>query len=306
VISRCGSRRSWACAVFGYFADDFAEAAGHGAAALDLCGDDLEVGAAVLGYSPWLIIRGVCGAALVMSGRLAEGAALIAQSLGDHGRRHRLTQAVCGCFFVVESRVRGEYRAALGVVQRSLETLEELGATPGVRALVRFYLGQSRALNREWEAAREALERALHLTASNTFRQLVPEIHTWLAHVALATGELERAQRELDAAFEAAARQQLVVPLVDARVVRARLLRLEGAAADEVARDLAAAERLATQVEALGLVPEVYCERAALHQRDGRVADARRELERARDLYREMGAAPNAERIAVELETLAT
>jgi tetratricopeptide (TPR) repeat protein len=294
----------WACAVFGFFANDCAEAARLCAAALDLCGDDLEVGAAVLGYSPWLVLRAVGGTALVLSGRLTDGSTMIAQSLGERGRRHRLTQALCGGFAAVASRVRGDHRPALGVVQRSLETLEELGATVGVRALVGSYLGQSHALNRQWDPAREALEQALRLTTGNTFRQLVPGIQTWLAHVALATGDLERARRDLDAAFEAALRQKLFVPLVHAHVVRARLLRLEGAGADEVARDLAAAERLAGQVSQSGLVPEVHCERAALHQRNGRVADARRELERARDLYREMGAAPNAERIAAEIEAL--
>jgi len=294
----------WACAVFGNFAESWADAARHAAAAIDLCGDDLEVGAAVLGYSPWLIIRGLYGAALVMSGRLTDGAAMIAQSLGDRGRRHRLTQAVCGCFTVAESQVRGEYRAALGVVQRSVETLEELGATAGVRALVHLYLGQSLALNREWDAAREALERALHLTAGNTFRQLVPDIHTWFAHVALATGDLERARRDLDAGFAQARRQELWTPLVGAHIVRARLLRMEGAPAANVESELAEADQIAITVGALGRAPEIHTERAALYRRDGRVADARRELERARDLYGEMGAAPNAERIAVEIETL--
>lgn len=296
----------WACAVFGFFANDCAEAARLCAEALDLCGDDLEAGAAVLGYSPWLVIRAVGGTALVLSGRVREGSTMIAQALGDRGRRHRLTQALCGGFAAVESQVRGEHRASLGVVQRSLETLEELGATVGVLALVGLYLGQSHALNRQWDAARESLEQALRLTADSTFRQLVPGIRTWLAYVALATGDPEHARRDLDAAFEAAGRQKLFVPLVQAHVVRARLLRLEGAGAEEVARELTAAERLAEQTSQLGLVPEIHCERAALHRRDGRVADARRELERARDLYREMGAAPNAERRAAEIEALVT
>jgi tetratricopeptide (TPR) repeat protein len=259
----------------------------------------------VLGYSPWLIIRGLCGNALVMSGRLTDGAAMIAQSLGERGRRHRLTQAVCGCFAVAESRVRGEYRAALGVVQRSVETLEEVGAAAGIRALVHLYLGQSLALNREWDAAREALEQTFHLTGGNTFRQLVPDLQTWLAHVALATGDRERARRQVDAGFAHAQRQELRVPLVGAHIVRARLLIMEGAPAARVERELAEADEVAVKVGASGLVPEIHAERAALYQRDGRVAEARRELERARDLYRGMDAAPNAERIAAEIETLA-
>jgi tetratricopeptide (TPR) repeat protein len=295
----------WACAVFGNFAESWAEAARHASAALDLCGDDLEVGAAVLGYRPGLIIRGRCGAALIMSGRLTEGATMIAQTLDDRGRRHRLTHAACGCFTVVESQLRGEYRAALGVVQRSVETLEELGATAGVRALVHLYLGQSLALSRAWDAAREALEQALQLTAGNTFRQIVPDIHTWLAHVALTTGDLERARRDLDTGFAHAQRQELWAPLVAAHIIRARLLIMEGDPAAHVERELAEADKVAIQVGAAARVPEIHCERAAVCRRDGRLKDARRELERARDLYREMGARPNADRIAVETEALA-
>jgi uncharacterized protein (DUF433 family) len=78
----------WACAVFGFFAEGFTESARHCAAALDLCGDDLEIGRAALGYSPWLIIRGVCGAALVMSGRLIDGATISARgALNEEGQR---------------------------------------------------------------------------------------------------------------------------------------------------------------------------------------------------------------------------
>jgi class 3 adenylate cyclase/tetratricopeptide (TPR) repeat protein len=296
----------WTCAGMGYFAEDLSAAVRHAAAALELCGDDLEVGAQVLMYSPWLILRGVGGAALVMGGRLAEGAILIAQSLGDSGRRHRLTRAVCGSFAVVESRVRGEYRAALGVVQRSVEALEELGGTAGVRAMLLLHLGQSLALNREWDGARDALEQSLRLTMENTtFRQLVTDIHTWLAHVALAVGDVARARRDLAAGFEHAQRQQLVVPLVYAHVVRARLLRMDGASTEDVERELAEARQVAAKVGALGLMPEIHGERAELFQREGRVDDARRELERARDLYREMGAAPNAARVAGQIEAMA-
>ena len=91
------------------------------------------------------------------------------------------------------------------------------------------------------------------------------------------------------------------MPLVYAHVVRARLRRMEGAGVGDVERELAEAERLAVEVSAQGLVPEVHGERAALFQRDGRVGDARRELERARALYREMGAGPNTARVAAEI-----
>ena len=138
-----------------------------------------------------------------------------------------------------------------------------------------------------------------------TFLHIVSDDHTWLAHVALAVGDLDRARRELDAAFEAARRQHLVVPLVYAHVVRARLLRMEGKAAEHVERELAEAQQVAGKVRAHGLVPEIHSERAVLFLRDGRVDDVRRELEHARDLYRGMGAGPNADRLTTEIEELA-
>ena len=94
------------------------------------------------------------------------------------------------------------------------------------------------------------------------------------------------------------------MPLVYAQVVRARLLRMEGVGVEDVERELTEAERLAVKVSALGLMPEIHGERAALFQRDGRVDDARRELARSRDLYREMGAGPNAARVAAEIEAM--
>ena len=295
----------WTCGVMAYYAEDQSEAVRQCEAGMALCGDDLDLGAQTLMYSPWIILRGVGGAALVLSGRLAEGAAFIEQSLADHGRRHRLAQVICGAFTVTESWVRGEYRAALGVVQRSLQAFDELGGTVGVRVLLLLHLGQSLTLNREWDAARAALEESLRLVAENvTFRHIVSDDHTWLAHVALAVGDLDRARRELDAAFEAARRQELVVPLVYAHVVRARLLRLEGAGAEHVERELAEAQRLAAKISAHGLVPEIHSERAALLQRDGRVDDTRRELEYARDLYRAMGAGPNTDRLTAQIEEM--
>ena len=295
----------WTCGVMAYFGEDLSEAVRQCEAGMALCGDNLDVGAQALMYSPWIILRGIAGAALALKGHLGESAVFLEQSLGDHGRRHRLAQVICGAFVVPESRVRGEYRTALGIVQRSLETFDELGGTVGVRVLLLHHLGQSLALNREWDAARQALEHSLCLLTENaTFRQVAADNHTWLAHVALAVGELDRARHALDAAFEAARRQHLVVPLVYAHVVRARLLRLVGAAAEQVERELAEAARLAAQVGAHGLVPEIHGERAALWRREGRVDDARRELERARELYRDMGAGPNADRMAAQIEEM--
>jgi hypothetical protein len=74
---------------------------------------------------------------------------------------------------------------------------------------------------------------------------------------------------------------------------------------EAVEPELAEAERLAGKAAAQGLVPEIHSERAALFLRDGRVDDARRQLEQARNLYREMGAAPNADRVTAHLDDLA-
>jgi len=134
---------------------------------------------------------------------------------------------------------------------------------------------------------------------------MLPEIQTWLAHIALAVGDTDLARRELDAGFEHARRQELVVPLVYAHVVGARLLRMQGAGVEAVERELAEAERLAGKVSAHALLPEIHSERAALFLHDGRVDDARHQLEHARYLYRAMGAGPNADRLTAHIEDLA-
>jgi hypothetical protein len=74
---------------------------------------------------------------------------------------------------------------------------------------------------------------------------------------------------------------------------------------ENVERELGAARQVAGRVGAFGLVPEIHCERAALFRRERRIDDARRELERARDLYGEMGAEPNVARIEAEIEAMA-
>jgi hypothetical protein len=79
---------------------------------------------------------------------------------------------------------------------------------------------------------------------------------------------------------------------------------MEGTGVKDVEHELVEAERLAIKVSALGLVPEIHAELAALCQREGRTDDARRELTRARDLYREMGAGPNADRTAAQIEAM--
>ncbi len=295
----------WACATLNYHTESMTLGLRHGEAGIALCGDDIEAGAKVVMYSPLIFFRALCGAAMVMGGRVAEGAALIEQALADPSRRHRLTQAACGAFAVIEGRVRGDYRAALAVAQRSVETFDELGGTAGVRVWLLLYLGQALALNWKWDEARQALEQSLRLSTENTtFRQLATDTHSWLAHVALARGDLALARREVQAGLDHARHQELVVPLVYAHVVHARLLRMEGAVPQDIEAALAEAERIAGKVGALGLVPEIHGERAALLRRDGRPDDARRELEHACDLYREMGAGPNADRITAEIEEM--
>ncbi|HVO24317.1 MAG TPA: adenylate/guanylate cyclase domain-containing protein [Candidatus Margulisiibacteriota bacterium] len=296
---------SWVCTATSFFTEDISLAVRQCERGIALCDDNLDLGAHVLMYSPWIFLRALGGGAMVLSGRLAEGAALIAQALGDHGQRYYVSQAICGGFAVIENRIRGEYRAALAVARRSLDSFTALGGTRGGHVWLLFHLGQALALNGDVDGARDALDRTRRLTTEiRTFRHMLPDIQTWLAHIALAVGDTDLARRELDAGFEHARRQKLVVPLVYAHVVRARLLRMEGKVAEHVEPELAEAVRLAVKVGAHGLVPEIHSERAALLQRDGRIDDARRELDRARDLYGAMGAGPNADRMAVQIETL--
>ncbi len=296
----------WACTATSFFGEDISLAVRQCERGIALCGEDLDLGAHVLMYSPWIFFRASGGGAMALSGRLAEGAALIEQALAERGRRYYLSQAMCGGFAVIENRIRGDYRAALAVARRSLESFIELGGTRGGHVWLLVHLGQALALNGDMDGARDALGRSLRLTTEiRTFHHMLPEIQTWLAHIALAVGDTDLARRELDAGFEHARRQELVVPLVYAHVVGARLLRMQGAGVEAVERELAEAERLAGKVSAHALLPEIHSERAALFLHDGRVDDARHQLEHARYLYRAMGAGPNADRLTAHIEDLA-
>ena len=95
---------------------------------------------------------------------------------------------------------------------------------------------------------------------------------------------------------------ELVRPFGDAHLTRAAIWRaLEPDAHERIATEIDAAAAVLERIGARGIIPEIHEERAALCELRADAAGQRRELEEALRLYREMGAEPNAERIARSL-----
>jgi tetratricopeptide (TPR) repeat protein len=206
-------------------------------------------------------------------------------------------------FGVYVHRVTGDVRAALAHGQRAAEGFERVPTTAPAEVWCYGALGVAQLLNRDWDGAIISIDRALRRSDElGTFIHQRPELASWKARALVGRGEPEEAAAVLEADWALAERMELGRTFGHMRVTRAMILRhLEPNAHDRIAAELDAAAEVYARIAARGQMPEVHEERAALYALRGDAAGRLRELEEALRLYREMGAGPNAERIARSL-----
>jgi class 3 adenylate cyclase/tetratricopeptide (TPR) repeat protein len=292
----------WAAAAAQLLAADVELAMTRSSEGLELCGDDLDVGADAVGYSPWIFFHAIRACARAYLGRPAEAISELERALGDYGEKHRMIQAICNSFGVQIHELTGDRRAALACGRRAVES-EFLSI--GGQVWAHYYLGVAQVLSEQWDEALASLDHSLSTALKHrTFLHMQPEILVYKAQTLHALGDAAAALGVVEEALEIATTLEMRRQLVKIYCTRARVLGSMGADGLERAEaDLDVAVRMVEECAVPGMLPGVHVERAGLYAQRGDAAGRRRELEAAHRLYREMEALPNAERIARELES---
>jgi len=194
----------------------------------------------------------------------------------------------------------GEVRHALSNGQQAVELAGRCGSPMSTTASL-FNLGWAELLQGFPNEAVATLERARHQ------HRVAKQARGWtdlttglLAEAYLATGREQQAREMADAPILVPAAR---TNLLRARISQSRVFRaLDGAAAsDRIAALLADAERLLAESGARAYAPLVAEERARLAALGNREQEARSQLRRALELYREVGATGHVRRLAAEL-----
>jgi class 3 adenylate cyclase/tetratricopeptide (TPR) repeat protein len=260
----------------------------------------LELGAGEGAYR-LLYVRAMT---LVNLGRLEEAAPLVEQATERAREADDLAfLASAHSTGVTLARVVGDPKAALAHGQQAVEIEERVGSQAGL-TMAYAALGGAWVLNERWEEARAALTRGLSIV-SETGAGLVfrNSILCDLAEVHLRLGDPIEAQALSREGIEVAQQSGARPFEFQAWVSLARAL-LEGEGVSSTKALESALESAAAIMEEMGakaFAPRLHETRAELARLLGDERKRRAELEEAHRLYAEMGAGPNADRIAKEL-----
>jgi class 3 adenylate cyclase len=273
------------------------EAASRG---IELCGNDLDLGAEVLLYSPWMVLRVVRATSLASLGRFTEAFADLDEVFADHGEAYVLTQQTVRCFAGRVQIFYGDYATGVALADRGLEVFERQPAN--LATGFSGYAVKARLLSAEGRFA-EAVAAAGRGVAcfeahGPDYRGFLSVLRTYHALALLGAGERARAAAALEMAWPDLRALGLRVNIADARVIAARLLLADDpsqTAGAEHELDLAEAEFRAAGAAAA--VPWVLEERGNVRELAGDAAGARAWREKALGMYRELGAAAHVARM---------
>jgi adenylate cyclase len=192
---------------------------------------------------------------------------------------------------------------ALAHARQAVDTAERKGGSFS-RVFAFRALGAAHLLNREWNDAMAASERALELAREHrTGLHMEASILAQLSSARLSLGDARRARETAEQAISIARERGTKEQECEAQLALARaLLESEAAKAQRAIEEaLARALALIEETEARSYAPLVYEERAELARLLGEAELRERELREAHRLYTEMGATGHTERLAREL-----
>ena len=224
--------------------------------------------------------------------------------LTHDAEEHAVALGVARSFRVLLAERVGDAASAIAEGERAAEEWErQPDRLETVTVLTNHYLGVAQALSERWDEALASLDDSLaRARAAQTFLPLTSLTLAWKARVLLGKGESGGARDLVEEAIDCARHQEQSLPLAEALLLRARLRgALEPEYPEQIESDIDDAAAIIERCELRGYETDVHEARAALHRLRGDESSWRRELERARDLARAMGADPRADRIAALL-----
>jgi tetratricopeptide (TPR) repeat protein len=266
--------------------------------------EDVTVGRAMRGFSPYIMLVFLRAAASAVLGRLPdarsglERALELAREQGEveiPGFVH-LWLADCSCF---AGDLEGGLRHSRSAIANAEQTANRTAAVVGYRGL-----GSAQLARSAWNEAVDALETSLRITREEgVARMEEPQTLAWLADAYHGRGEIERALATASEAIALARRLGTRWKEIPAHLARSRALRAHRGSdvRESVTAALRTAEDLVKETGARVYLPFVWEERAALAAGLGDKAARERDLREAQRLFAEMGATGHAERLAREL-----
>jgi class 3 adenylate cyclase/tetratricopeptide (TPR) repeat protein len=291
----------WGVAAVGYFMGDTERGLRAASEGIELCGDDPLLGTELLGYSPFYFLLGMRGMLHTLQGRLQEAE----QDFERAMRAPDVTVQLARLLSVARGEFVGDAQGALAQARRAVAAIEEWGATPAIDVFAQRALGRAHMLNGEWNEALAAFEYSRETAHKfRTSMQTEAEAVIWMAEARLELGQLERAREALEEACRVGERIGTRLHLPYVHRLRARLLRHEPGAPDRAAIEAALDDALqaARTMGARFHEPFIHAERAELADAVGDAGMARRERQVAQQLFREMHAPAQAERLGRALE----
>jgi class 3 adenylate cyclase/tetratricopeptide (TPR) repeat protein len=270
--------------------------------ALERSGEDVKLGAEVIGWSPYVLLLCLRSRILADTGRLEEAAVELnrAFQLARTADEPELLWWV-SWYRALQSLAKGDLRAAMRHGREMVERAERLG-NPWFRLVARVELARLLAENEDWRAALE-LSREIEQDPLNRAN---PQLNLGAvkAQAYLSLGEVTQARTVAQEGLAAAQSltgnrsTEILIRLACASV----LLGADGAGAREaVEGQLRQLSTLVDETGAVVYLPRIHEIRAELARILGDPAECERELREAHRLYVEMGATGHAERVAAEL-----
>jgi tetratricopeptide (TPR) repeat protein len=266
--------------------------------------DDLGLGVAGTGFSPYLYLLMMRGHVRTEMGRLGEAESDLARVLALAGERgevellgwaHEFAAYLCLAI--------GRWEHALEHARHSLDRADRIGS-PLSRSSAYYTMGAARLARGEFEEAAAAAERGLRIIrARGTGRHWESRGLAILAEALARAGEPTRARAALEEAeaFSLRGGNRAFECVSCLAIVRARRCIDAIAARAAIEATLARIDAIVAATGARLYVPSVHEERAGLAQALGDAEAWRRELVAARDLFAAMGADAHAARVAGQL-----
>jgi tetratricopeptide (TPR) repeat protein len=291
-------------AAFGHFASGSGLGGLHWSArVLDETGSDNTLGKAIAGYSPRVAMLCARGRALSDLGRFPEAEAALhaaADAAIDAQELEVLTWVLACCGILAHAT--GNPGSLIEQGQSCLEIAEKLD-NEASRVSGHWTLGYGHHLSGSHRAAVEAIDSAEDLVQRfDVQRAYLPQMLAIRAEAHLALGELDEALGAARYGISVGAEGGCTYGEAEAQIALANaLIATETLPTAEIDAALTRAEELVESIAAGSLSPRILEARARAAAASGDANASMRVFSEALDLYRELGAAGHADRLAREI-----